>query len=273
VEDIVMRVEKFPSPGAKIPASNFIVTGGGCSANAALTVARLGGRAAFAGPLGGHDDNASNRIIAGLAAEGVDCAGVERTAGGSASVSLILLDAEGEKSVATRRGAGLNQVAPKNALRLVADVDAVLMDNRFPDFVMPVARAARVRNIPVVLDFDLATRLDDALLNLGSHVIASSEALRGSTGLADLGEALKRLAEHVTGFLAVTDGANGVIWLEDGNLRTMPAFAVGTVDTLGAGDVFHGAFALALKCARFGGGAGAPRRAEVETLMKQQTGC
>jgi sulfofructose kinase len=289
VQDIVMRVQRFPAPGAKVSGSDFIVTGGGCAANAALAVARLNGRAAFAGPLGGEDDAASNRILADLATEGVACDGVTRVDGGSASVSLILLDADGEKAIATRRGAGLGNVLPDDAARLVADVDAVLMDNRFPRFVAPIARAARDRHIPLVIDLDLAVDPGDALLKLGSHVIASAEALRGGTGLDDPRAGLKRLAEHVNGLLAVTDGANGVFWLEDGAQRHLPAFAVKAVDTLAAGDAFHGAFTLALaegrdcaaalrfaaaaaaiKCMRFGGAAGSPKRAEVEAFLRQR---
>jgi sulfofructose kinase len=89
VQDIVMRVEMFPQPGAK--------------------------RAAFAGPLGGDNDAVSERILADLDAEGVDCTGVARVDGGTASVSLILLDAAGEKTIAT--------TAPRprsNARRLAA---------------------------------------------------------------------------------------------------------------------------------------------------------
>ncbi len=73
-----MRVENFPAPGTKVPASEFIITGGGCAANAAVAIARLGGRVAFAGPLGGNDDEVSNRIVADLTAEGIDCSGVVR---------------------------------------------------------------------------------------------------------------------------------------------------------------------------------------------------
>src|SRR5262249_62397138 len=99
-----MRVENFPAPGTKVAASEFVITGGGCAANAAVTIARLKGRVAFAGPLGGRDDHISERIVSDLAKEGVDCSGIVRVDGGEASVSLILLDATGEKTIATRRG-------------------------------------------------------------------------------------------------------------------------------------------------------------------------
>jgi sugar/nucleoside kinase (ribokinase family) len=250
-------------------------------------VARLKGRAAFAGPLGGKNDAVSERILADLAAEAVDCTGIARVDGGTASVSLILLDAAGEKTIATRRGKGLGQTLPADAAKLVADADAVLVDNRFPEFVTEVCRAAKTRNIPVVIDLDLATKPDDGLLKLGTHVIASSEALRATTGFGEPATALRRLAQHVNGFLAVTDGPNGVYWLDADNLRHMPAFQVAAIDTLGAGDTFHAAFALAvaegrditgalrfasaaaaLKCTTFGGAAGSPHRAEVDEFLE-----
>ena len=284
-----MRVQNFPAPGAKVHASEFIVTGGGCAANAAVAVARLGGRAVFAGPLGGSDDQVSDRIVTDLAAEGIDCGGAMRVAGGTASVSLILLDAVGEKSIATRRGANLGKVRPPDAAKLVADADAVLVDNRFPEFVTAVCRAAQARQIPIVIDLDLATKPDDPLLKLGTHVVASAEALLGTTGVRDYGAGLQRLAAHVSGFLAVTDGPNGVYWLDSGTLRHMPAFQVTAIDSLGAGDAFHGAFTLALaegrnlqdalrfagataalKCTHFGGGAGAPTRAEVDDFLNKR---
>lgn len=290
VQDIVMRVPQFPAPGAKVQAFDFIVTGGGCAANAALAAARLGARASFAGPLGGPDDPVSERILADLSGEGVDCSGVVRVSGATASVSLILIDATGEKAIATRRGAGLAGALPADAGKLVAEADAVLLDNRFPDFVAAVGRAARARAIPLVVDLDLATRPDDPLLALATHVVASAEALRGTTKRDDLGAGLRLVAEHAAGFVAVTDGPNGVFWLEGGRPKHMPAFKVEAVDSLGAGDAFHAAFTVrlaegvdvvdalrfasasaAIKCTRFGGGGAAPRRAEVEAFLKRQS--
>ena len=283
-----MRVQNFPAPGSKVPASEFVITGGGCAANAAVTIARLNGRVAFAGPLGGASDPISERIVADLTAEGIDCSGAVRVDGGTASVSLILLDAHGEKTIATRRGVNLGQVLPVNAAGLVADVDAVLVDNRFPEFVTAVCRAAQARKIPIVVDLDLATKVDDPLLALGTHVVASTEALRATTGLDDTGAGLQRLAEQLNCFLAVTDGPHGIYWLDASSVRHMPAFKVKAIDSLGAGDAFHGAFTLglaegrelasamrfasataALKCMKFGGASGTPRRAEVEEFLEK----
>jgi sulfofructose kinase len=289
VQDILMRVEAFPAPGTKAVATDFVITGGGCAANAALAVARLGGRAAFAGPLGAVGDAVSERILADLAAEGVDCSGAVRVAAATAPVSLILIDAAGEKSIATRRSWGLSDGRPADAAALVADADAVLVDNRFAEFALEVCEAAHRRDIPLVIDLDQATKPDDPLLKLGTHLIASSEGLQGTTGTGDFAASLRTLAAHNAGFVAATDGANGVYWLERGELRHMPAFVVTAIDTLGAGDIFHAGFSLALaegrtltealrfasaaaalKCTRFGGAASAPMRAEVDAFLAQR---
>src|SRR5215467_3509316 len=287
VEDFIFRVEAFPEPGAKIHAAELIAMPGGCAANAAVAVARLGGEARFAGPVG--TDEASARFLAGMARNDVDTGGVVRVAGASISVSGIFVDRAGEKMVATRRGERLAEARPADPDRLVADIDVVMADNRFPDFVEPILCAARRRGIAAVLDGDRATQPADPLFGIASHVIFSSEALRATTGLADLEAALRVIAGSACGFLAVTNGPDDVLWLAGTSVRRMPVFAVEAIDTLGAGDTFHGAFALALaegrepigamrfaaaaaalKCMRFGGISGTPLRAEVEAFLAGQ---
>lgn len=285
-----MRVDKFPDAGTKVQASEFLITSGGQSGNAAVAVARLGGKVSFAGPFGGDGDEVADRIVGILMREHIDCSGALRVPGALSSVSLILVDARGEKMIATRRNQGLNAVAPIDAEAAVDAADAVLLDIHYPNFVMPICAAARKRGIPRVLDLDRAVAPDDRLLAASSHVIASAEALRGSTGISDLPAALKQLGRGFSGFLAFTDGANGIYWLDGGEVRHMPAFKVNAVDTLGAGDVFHGAFtfrlietgdviesmrfgaaAAAIKCTRFGGLTGAATRAEVDDFLKQHS--
>ena len=132
VQDIIMRVEKFPDAGTKVQASEFMITSGGQAGNAAVAVARLGGQVSFAGPLGAKDDELSSRILESLMREKIDCSGAIRVPGAISSVSLILVDAAGEKTIATRRDQGLSAIAPENPERAVAEVDAVLLDNRYP---------------------------------------------------------------------------------------------------------------------------------------------
>ncbi len=288
VLDEVFRVERFPPPDAKTQAQSFFVVNGGCAANAAVAVARLGGRAALAGPLGGPagEDASGDRVLVALAREHVDCAGCPRLAGVSTALSAIFIDARGERMVVTYRDERLAAAAPTDPAGLVASADAVLADNVFPEFVRPICAAARARGLSVVLDADRPTQMTDDLFTIATHVVFSSQCLRATTGLDDLGAALARIADTTGAFLAVTDGPQDVLWRAGPTLRRSPVFAVETVDTLGAGDVFHGAFTLALaegrdevaamrfaaaaaglKCTRLGGSAAAPYRAEVEALL------
>jgi sulfofructose kinase len=287
VEDFIFKVGRFPKPGEKAQASAIVATAGGCAANAAIAVSRLGGEARFTGPIG--TDDASARFLAGLARDQVDTSRVERVDGGSISVSGILIDATGEKLVATRRGEKLGDARPRDPAVLVADVDIVMADNRFPNFVRPILQAAADRGIAAVLDGDQATTPDDPLFAIATHVIFSAEALRATTRLDDLAEALAMISRIAPGFLAVTNGPDGVWWLENGQPRHLTAFSIEAVDTLGAGDTFHGAFALALaegcdlnramrfaaaaaalKCTRFGGISGTPTRPDVDAFLTQR---
>ena len=289
VLDEVFRVEQFPPPDGKAQATEFLSVGGGCAANAAITVARLGGAAQFAGPLGGPPggEPISDRILAGLLRDGVDCAGCVRVAGVASALSAIFVNAKGERSIATYRDHRLDAVAPRDATALAAGADAVLADNRFPNFALPVCTAALRRGVPVVLDADKPARPDDPLFQASSHIVFSAEGLRATMATDDLAPALHQFGQTTNAFIAVTNGPEPVLWRDETDaIRALPVFRITAVDTLAAGDVFHGAFALALvegrevepalrfaaaaaavKCTRFGGSAATPTRGEVDALF------
>ena len=282
-----MRVDRFPQAGAKVQASEFLITSGGQAGNSAVAMARLGAKVSYIGALGGHDDEVANTIIKTFASENIDVSGALRVPGARSSVSTIMIDATGEKMIATRRNQGLSDAVPDDPAKAVAHVDAVMLDNRYGNISLPICRAAKARGIPRVLDFDKPTPADDPLLQGCTHVICSADAIREAMGVNDIPGALMKLGENYSGFLAVTDGPKGVYWLEDGKVRHMDAFKVEAIDTLGAGDTFHGAFAVrlvetgdvvlsmrfaaaaaAIKCTRFGGLMGAATRAEVDAFLK-----
>jgi sulfofructose kinase len=291
VLDEVFRVGEFPVADTKGDAVEFVSVGGGCAANASVAVARLGGRAQFAGPLGGPPGKEAigDRILAGLARERVDCAACVRVKGVPSSISAIVVNARGERTIVNHRDNRLAAALPKNVDKLVASVDVVLADNRFPEFVLPICVAARERGIPVVLDADKPTRKSDRLFTIASHVIFSAEGLRATAGVNDLSSALDIMGKRTRSFLAVTNGANDVLWRDGRIVRSMRVFRINAVDTLAAGDVFHAGFALALaegsealqamhfaaaaaavKCTRFGGSAVVPSRPEVDAFLRRQ---
>jgi sulfofructose kinase len=246
---------------------------------------------ALAGPMGGPagTDENGDRVLAALICDKIDCSACQRTAGFATALSAIFINARGDRMIVTYRDERLAAVPPKDAESLVSAADIVLADNRYPAYVTPICAAARRRGLRVVVDGDRPTFEDDPLFRLASHLIFSAECLRETTGTADLAEGLVRIAAKTDAFLAVSNGPDDIIYLRRGKPRRLPVFQINAIDTLAAGDAFHGGFVLALaegrgeidamrfgaavaglKCARMGGGAGMPMRAEVEAFLAER---
>lgn len=287
VRDLTFRIEELPERGFKVNASHFEEICGGNGLNAAIGIVRLGGRASICGPMGDAHETSSRYIFDKLAQEGIDARHIVHMPGLVTPISSIMIDPSGERTIVTFRDPELWKVRLPNTDELLADCSAILTENRCAEFCTDLCAEARRRGIPVIVDVDRPMSLRDGLLSASSHLVFSSEALQATAGIADDGEALKTIAKLTPSFLAATRGALGTLWLDEHrNLQQTPAFPVHTVDTLGAGDVFHGAFALAiterqdipgalrfasaaaaLKCTRFGGAFAAPQRAEVSELL------
>jgi sulfofructose kinase len=249
----------------------------------------LGGRASMCGPMGDAKESASRYIFDQLGHEGIETEHIVHMPGLVTPISGIMIDPSGERTIVTFRDPQLWKVELPSADTLLDDCAAILVESRCAEFSTDLCAEARRRGIPVVVDVDRAMSLSEGLLTASSHLVFSSEPLQETADVDDDGAALKKIAKLTPSFLAGTRGARGTIWLDDqGQLQETPAFPVHTVDTLGAGDVFHGAFTLgitegqdlrkalrfasaaaALKCTRFGGAFAAPQRAEVEALLGQ----
>src|ERR1700733_7227349 len=290
VRDLTFRIQELPGRGFKVNASHFDEICGGNALNAAIGIVRLGGRASICGPMGDAREKSSRYIFEKLALEGIETKHVVHMPGLVTPISNIMIDPSGERTIVTFRDPELWKVHLPDADELLEDCDAILTENRCAEFCTDLCVEARRRGIPVIVDVDRPMSLREGLLTASSHLVFSSESLQATAGIADDAEALLKIAKLTPSFLAGTRGPQGTIWLDQQqNLQQTPAFPVHTVDTLGAGDVFHGAFALAvtenqdlraalrfasaaaaLKCTRFGGAFAAPQRAEVEALLSQR---
>ncbi|RTL53658.1 MAG: sugar kinase [Bradyrhizobiaceae bacterium] len=291
VRDLVFRVHDIPARGRKMRATHFQEFSGGNALNSAIAIARLGARVLMSGPMGDAREKSSVTIFDDLKKEGIDASAMVHMPGLVTPISNIMIDHTGERTIVTYRDPELWKVQLPDASELLRDCVALLTESRCASFVTGVCREAQRRSIPVVLDADRAIALDEPIFRAASHVVFSSEALHATAGETDDVKALHRVADVTPAFVAVTNGADGMIWLgDDRQPRHMAAFPITAVDTLGAGDVFHGAFtvaiaeqqpieaamrfsaaAAALKCGRFGGAFGAPQRTEVEELLSSKT--
>ena len=242
--DQIWQVEKpFAGGSEKIRAGEYATTGGGMAANAAVTIARLGGRPSFWGRAG--DDPAGHEMREALSREGVDVGKFRLFPGGRSSVSGVIVDASGERQIVNFRGR-FPAEADWLPLDEVAGATAVLADPRWPEGAAALFSRARRLRIPTILDADVAERnVFEQLLPLADHAIFSEPALKNFAGTAN-DAALRSMAHFNCRVVAVTRGREGVSFIEDGRLRQLDAFAVDAVDTTAAGDVFHGAYAFAI---------------------------
>lgn len=284
--DYVYSVEAMPTRGEKYRSKGLAVVGGGCAGNASVAITRLGGRCWLATRLA--DDLTGDQIVADLASEGVETGFARRVPGLRSPVSAILVDAQGERMVISYSDPQMPEDTDWLPTSLPDGARAVLADTRWGEGALAALRLARQAGVPGVLDGDRKPPHPD-LVGTASHVAFSAQALLELSGEDDPRAGLARVARDGPTWLAVTLGQEGVLFTENGEVVHAPAFVVETVDTLGAGDVWHGAFALALaegqceraairfasaaaaiKCTRFGGRAGAPRRADIEAFLRDR---
>lgn len=280
--DFMFSVATMPTRPEKYRADGCTIVGGGCAANAAVTIARLGGAPRLAARIG---DDVTGDIIAGeLQGEGVDLTHLHRDPGGRSSCSSVLVDAQGERQIVNFRGAGL--VEGTGWLTDVPRARAVLTDSRWREGALFALKLAREWGVPGILDAEPPT--DPDLARAASHVAFSRGGLDRFAGTDDIADGLRRARRLTGAFLAVTNGADGCYWLDGDRVGHLPAPTVDPVDTLGAGDAWHGALALqlargmgevpamafanavgALATTGFGGRAGSPTQARLDTFLKE----
>ncbi|RUV75671.1 sugar kinase, partial [Mesorhizobium sp. M1A.F.Ca.IN.020.30.1.1] len=277
--DTILRLETLPAHQGKFIASDGVQIASGMATSAACAAHRLGADVSLWASAG--DDAVGDRLIAEIEAEGVDCSLVRRVAGARSALAAILVDAHGERIIVPFYDSRAQADPDTLPLAELSAFDAVLVDVRWPGAAALALAATRDAGRPAILDADTApVDVLERLLPLASHIVASEPAARIVCGHAlDPESACADLASRTDAFVAVTGGAAGTWWHDrgTGRVRHVEAPKVKAVDTLAAGDVFHGAFAVglaeamppeqalrfasaaaALKCLRFGGRLGAP---------------
>lgn len=263
--DVQHVVERVPERNEKTVGLGQRVTFGGPAANAAATAAALGAGAHLVAPFGRCPVTAF--VAAALSAAGVRWVDPSGALDNPSPVSSLLVDrASGERAVVSGGVMSVPAGATVPA-GLVADADAVLLDGHAMTLARQAARQARARGIPVVLDggshkpglADLLPEVDLAILS-GDFVAPG--------GGDPLAWAHRCGARHV----ARSDGPHEVAVLAEGRRFAVPVPAVPAkrvVDTVGAGDVLHGAAVVA--AATLGVGTAAQARAVLEFAVEVAT--
>jgi sulfofructose kinase len=279
VLDFVYQMEHLPNLAEKYQAQDIQIVGGGCAANAAVSISRLGGQAQLIARFG--QDEIKDLVCDDLRAEGVNIDALSISPEGRSAVSSVYIDSRGERQIMAFRGQGL---AKTPDLPQDANPDVVLADTRWPEATQRAFE--KFPNLPRILDGEAP--VPRKLAQAASHIVFSEQGITDFTGLQDTRAALQAASKDLDGWVAVTMGADGVAWVESGEIVHLPGFQVDAVDTLGAGDAWHGAFALALaegkaerdaaifanavaalKCTQLGGRKASPDRETVENFLKE----
>jgi sulfofructose kinase len=284
--DYVYRIEAFPPEPTKVRSLEHIESGGGMAANAAAAIARLGGKVELWSRTGA--DSAGKRIHALLEADGVETQFVRTYEGARSSTSAVIVDNAGERLIIGERDHAMSMDSSWLPLERIAGAAAVLSDFRWVEATRDAFREARARGVPTLLDADLGGGgLLTEFLCLADYAIFSAPALDDfAPGMDERAQLESVLAQGVR-HAGVTRGADGYTWLSKGGTSGhQPGFAAEIVDTTGAGDAFHGAYAwalaegrpaadcariaaavAALKCRKLGARAGLPTRAELDAFL------
>lgn len=283
--DYITLVDGFPAEDAKQEVLDFVIQGGGPVATALVTLSRLGVKTSIIGRV--SDDRAGDEIRKGLREEGVDTKGLLVKEGGKSQLAFILVNsAKGSRTICWQRptvpAITLREIDPA----IFKGASFLMLDGLMAEASYHAAAVASKMNIPIMLD---AGRMRPGMLKLAymsDYVVCSEEFVAGMK--LSLKEAFKKLSGGKAKAVTVTLGDKGSFTWHEGKIFMQKAFRVKTVDTTGAGDVFHGAYAFgvlqgwdikktvkfasivaAMKCRKLGGRTGIPTLQEAMRFLKE----
>lgn len=284
--DTILKIDRIPSHGTKVLPEKAVQAASGMATAAAITIARLGGSVELWARIG--DDATGDSFLRDLSREAVRIDRIRRVQDACTAFSTILVDSAGERLVVPYTDSSLDPDPGWLPLHEVSKAAAVLVDMRWIEGAKAILAEARRHRIPTILDADVAPpeALRD-MITRADHILFSEPALLSLSVSASPRVALEEVAAGLEAdVVGVTLGAAGaLIWQRKPAgriLHEFPAIPIRAVDTLNAGDVWHGTYvyglvndwglsqtvqmanvAAAMKCEHFGGRLGSPRLSEL----------
>ncbi len=237
--DLVYLTAKLPDPNQKIVASDYSVAAGGPATNAAVTFSYLGNQATIMGVVGTHP--ITHLIRGDLETQGVAIADLDPTTTQPPPVaSIIVTQSTGDRAV-------ISLTAPKTPIspnQLLAELDSkldiVLIDGHQMAAGYAIAQSAKVNNIPVVIDGGSWKPGFEEVLPFVDYALCSANFY--PPGCNSCEDVIAYLTAAGIPHIAITQGENPIQYLTHGVSGQLPVSQINAIDTMGAGDVFHGAF-------------------------------
>ena len=239
--DVIHRVSSAPAPNEKITSSAQFVAAGGPAANAAVTFGALGGTAVLVTALG--DDPVAALVKADLAAFGVRVIDAAAGSTGSVPVSAVtVIESTGDRSVVSADAVNSDASPPEDLAAVVAGADVVLVDGHHPLIACAAAEHAAARVTTLVVDAGRWKPVMSELIQHATDMVCSADfRVPGTSDTATTATALVGTGVRT---VVTTHGGEPVEWWSEGSSGSVDVEPVTAVDTVGAGDAFHGAYAF-----------------------------
>lgn len=261
--DWICVLPHYPGHNSKVQIDEMHKLGGGQVATASALCARYGLKVRYIGRVG--DDEIGQFSLQDLQRESMDLSHLETVPGAVSQFAVILVDRPtGERTILWDRDPALHYKEEELKREWINQGQLLHLDGHDQPASIQAARWAKEAGMKVSLDIDKVQPGVEELLALTDFLIPGTSFLREFSEQTDWRKGLRALSETTPGFVAVTLGKEGVgvFWKDE--ITEIPGVAVKSVDTTGAGDVFHGAFLYALfqdwsvaRCLRFANSAGA----------------
>lgn len=235
--DLLYFIDEFPEPNEKMKARDLHFEPGGPAYNAATTFAHLGGQINLATVIGSHEFR--EYLLNAAQASGLHLHDLAPDRSSRPAMASILTLPNGDRTIITQARAEDNGPYQLPGPYWTAKPDIILVDGYFAEAAKDIMKAARAEGIPVVMDGGSWKSQTPDLLPLVDILICSADFHLP----AELGDSLPVYCASLgIQHLAITRGDLPILYYEAGQLSEIPVPKIEAVDTLGAGDVFHGAF-------------------------------
>jgi sugar/nucleoside kinase (ribokinase family) len=237
--DLIYLAPQPPSSNQKMVASDYTLSAGGPATNAAVAFSHLGNQATLLSVLGGHA--VTHLLRADLAPFGIELVDLDPSYTQPPPISsIIVTEATGERAVISINASKTQIPASLTFLSLLQQADLVLIDGHQMAVSHAIAQAAQAQSIPVVVDAGSWKPGFETVLPWADYALCSANF--APPGCHTSAETLAYLYQLGIPQIAITQGERPIVYQMGDHSGEVPVPTIQPVDTLGAGDIFHGAF-------------------------------
>ena len=288
VYDTLIVADSFPTEDTKLIARSVMQSGGGPCGTGLVAAAKLGGKCGYIGVL--SEDSGGKFLFNDFKKYNVETSNIKIEEGGSFSSYVLINEPNYTRTCIVYRGDLPSLCLNEKQKNAIKDAKILMVDGNELSAAIEAAKVAKKSGTKVLYDAGGLYKGVENLLPYADILIPSEEFALGFTGEKDVEAAAKKLYTlYNPDVIVITQGKEGGICFDGNQFKKYNAFTVSVVDSNGAGDVFHGAFAFAqvkgfdyykscvfssatsaLKCTKLGARAGTPTYSELLNFKEER---